>query len=52
MIGTHEELVEAVIHHDLIELEELILFSENLEEKRERMKVLVNRLAYLVIEEG
>lgn len=51
-LDSYDLILKASICHDLIELEEIVDFADDLDLERERLSVIVNRLAYLLIDEG
>lgn len=51
-LDSYDLILKASICHDLIELEEIVDFADDLDLERERLSVIVNRLSYLLIDEG
>lgn len=49
---SYDLLLRAAICHDLIELEEIVDFADNLEFEHERLSAIVSRLSYLLVDEG
>jgi len=52
MIDTYDPIIKATIFHDLIQLEEAIEFENDLNGQREILLEKIQRLAYLIIDEG
>jgi hypothetical protein len=51
-LDSSDLILRATVCHDLIELEEIVDFADDLNLERERLSVIVNRLSYLLIDEG
>jgi len=51
-IEMSDELVREQVFWDVIELGDILDHSENLNEARDRMRLLVEKLEYLLIVEG
>lgn len=52
MVGADERIIQGVIFHDIIQMEEEIEFAADLNSIREELLMRIRRVAYLVIDEG